>query len=293
MPVRSRSSCEPSSPCRRTGPLGTLDPHDRPDARFAAAAFTLGRSWLAGCGTGAGRRSAQRRAVGGPARRRQRRRGRRAPAARGSPPTFTATYDITRKLGPNTTTGTVVHDGATTSVTVGDVRFVQGTQSVHLLARPSSAARTAPSTPGSATTRCRRASTRPGPARPCGSPTAGAAASRPRPTQADRRRGGHVRRQCPSAPAPRPTAPPTAGTVARWDTAAVERRAAALMEPTADPAAFVVPAADRRRRSGATPPPPRACGRRGSSGRARRRRPPRCPPGAGPTGRGGRCRARC
>jgi hypothetical protein len=40
--------------------------------------------------------------------------------------TFTATYKITRKLGGATTTATVVHDKAATSVTVGDVRFLIG-----------------------------------------------------------------------------------------------------------------------------------------------------------------------
>jgi hypothetical protein len=42
------------------------------------------------------------------------------------PPTFTATYRIERKLGPNNTTGTVVKDGTELSVTVGDVRFLSG-----------------------------------------------------------------------------------------------------------------------------------------------------------------------
>jgi hypothetical protein len=37
---------------------------------------------------------------------------------------FTATYHITRKLGPNETDATVVQDGADRSITVGDVRFV-------------------------------------------------------------------------------------------------------------------------------------------------------------------------
>jgi hypothetical protein len=40
------------------------------------------------------------------------------------PGDFTATYHITRKLGPNETTGTVVQDGEDRSVTVGDVRFL-------------------------------------------------------------------------------------------------------------------------------------------------------------------------
>jgi hypothetical protein len=40
---------------------------------------------------------------------------------------FTATYEITRKLGPVTSTATVVRDHGATSVTVGDVRFISGT----------------------------------------------------------------------------------------------------------------------------------------------------------------------
>ncbi len=44
-------------------------------------------------------------------------------------PTFTAGYDITRKLGPNSTDGLVVQDEDDTSITVGDVRFLQGTES--------------------------------------------------------------------------------------------------------------------------------------------------------------------
>ena len=40
---------------------------------------------------------------------------------------FTATYEITRKLGPMTTAATVVRNGSATSVTVGDVRFLWGT----------------------------------------------------------------------------------------------------------------------------------------------------------------------
>lgn len=41
---------------------------------------------------------------------------------------FTATYQVTRKLGPNTTTATVVQDGDRRSVTVGDVRFLHTEQ---------------------------------------------------------------------------------------------------------------------------------------------------------------------
>jgi hypothetical protein len=37
---------------------------------------------------------------------------------------FTATYHITRKLGPNETDATVVQEGADRSITVGDVRFL-------------------------------------------------------------------------------------------------------------------------------------------------------------------------
>jgi hypothetical protein len=44
-------------------------------------------------------------------------------------PSFTAGYDITRKLGPNSTDGVVVQDEDDTSITVGDVRFLQGTES--------------------------------------------------------------------------------------------------------------------------------------------------------------------
>lgn len=45
----------------------------------------------------------------------------------GSPrPAFTATYTITRKLGPRSTAATVVHDGTATAVTVGDIRFLPG-----------------------------------------------------------------------------------------------------------------------------------------------------------------------
>jgi hypothetical protein len=40
---------------------------------------------------------------------------------------FTASYHITRKLGPNETDATVVQDGADRSITVGDVRFVHTT----------------------------------------------------------------------------------------------------------------------------------------------------------------------
>src|SRR5204863_2113606 len=38
--------------------------------------------------------------------------------------TFTATYHITRKLGPQETDATVVQQGETRSITVGDVRFL-------------------------------------------------------------------------------------------------------------------------------------------------------------------------
>lgn len=41
-------------------------------------------------------------------------------------PPFTATYGITRKLGPLSTAATVVHDGTATAITVGDVRFLPG-----------------------------------------------------------------------------------------------------------------------------------------------------------------------
>jgi hypothetical protein len=41
---------------------------------------------------------------------------------------FTATYQVTRKLGPNVTSGTVVQDGDRRSVTVGDVRFLHTEQ---------------------------------------------------------------------------------------------------------------------------------------------------------------------
>lgn len=43
------------------------------------------------------------------------------------PGPFTATYEITRKLGSVTSTATVVREGTATSVTVGDVRFLSGT----------------------------------------------------------------------------------------------------------------------------------------------------------------------
>jgi hypothetical protein len=42
--------------------------------------------------------------------------------------TFTATYHITRKLGPQETDATVVQEGDTRSVTVGDVRFLHTSQ---------------------------------------------------------------------------------------------------------------------------------------------------------------------
>jgi hypothetical protein len=41
---------------------------------------------------------------------------------------FTATYQVTRKLGPNVTTATVVQDGDRRSITVGDVRFLHTEQ---------------------------------------------------------------------------------------------------------------------------------------------------------------------
>jgi hypothetical protein len=44
--------------------------------------------------------------------------------------TFTATYHITRKLGPEETDATVVQDGDTRSITVGDVRFLHTSQDV-------------------------------------------------------------------------------------------------------------------------------------------------------------------
>jgi hypothetical protein len=44
--------------------------------------------------------------------------------------TFTATYHITRKLGPAETDATVVQAGDTRSITVGDVRFLHTTQDV-------------------------------------------------------------------------------------------------------------------------------------------------------------------
>ncbi len=40
---------------------------------------------------------------------------------------FTATYHITRKLGPNETDATVVQDGDRRAITVGDVRFLHTT----------------------------------------------------------------------------------------------------------------------------------------------------------------------
>jgi hypothetical protein len=40
--------------------------------------------------------------------------------------TFTARYRITRKLGPNVTEGTVVQDDGRRSITVGDLRFLDG-----------------------------------------------------------------------------------------------------------------------------------------------------------------------
>ena len=43
------------------------------------------------------------------------------------PGPFTATYEITRKLGAVTSTATVVREGTATSVTIGDVRFLSGT----------------------------------------------------------------------------------------------------------------------------------------------------------------------
>ena len=48
--------------------------------------------------------------------------------------TFTATYHITRKLGPQETDATVVQAGDTRSITVGDVRFLHTTQDRDLLA---------------------------------------------------------------------------------------------------------------------------------------------------------------
>ncbi len=50
-----------------------------------------------------------------------------APLEGNVPGPFTATYAITRKLGSLTSTATVVREGAATSVTVGDVRFLSGT----------------------------------------------------------------------------------------------------------------------------------------------------------------------
>jgi len=44
--------------------------------------------------------------------------------------TFTATYHITRKLGPQETDATVVQQGDTRSITVGDVRFLHTSQDV-------------------------------------------------------------------------------------------------------------------------------------------------------------------
>ena len=40
-------------------------------------------------------------------------------------PTFTATYGVTRKLDPNSTDAVVAQDGAATSITLGDVRFLR------------------------------------------------------------------------------------------------------------------------------------------------------------------------
>lgn len=42
----------------------------------------------------------------------------------GGPGEFSAAYTVVRKLGPNTTTAQVVRQGEVTSVTVGDVRFL-------------------------------------------------------------------------------------------------------------------------------------------------------------------------
>ena len=43
---------------------------------------------------------------------------------------FTATYHITRKLGPQETDATVVQDGTSRSITVGDVRFLHTSKDV-------------------------------------------------------------------------------------------------------------------------------------------------------------------
>ena len=46
------------------------------------------------------------------------------------PTEFTASYTVVRKLGPNTTTAQVVREGVVTSVTVGDVRFLDAESDV-------------------------------------------------------------------------------------------------------------------------------------------------------------------
>ena len=155
-----------------------------------------------------------------------------------SRPAFTATYQITRKLGPSTTTGTVVHDGSKTSVTVGDVRFVQGTQTVTCSLSQQRCEN------GTLDARISDYSVSsafygPSPARALRVAYSRRSAE---PSQADRSIAG-VAATCADVPVGSGHelyCATDAGTIARWDTAAVDIELEQL-QAVADPSAFVVP----------------------------------------------------
>jgi hypothetical protein len=153
-------------------------------------------------------------------------------------PAFTATYSITRKLGPNQTAGTVVKDGSSLSVTVGDVRFLSGAktetcsvssgrcQDGTLDARISDYSIASSFWAGGPARALRVAvSRRAGPTVGSTQTIAGLPA-----TCVDVPVGAGVEHYCAVA----------AGAVARWDTAAVTVDLTAL-RPTSDPAAFSAP----------------------------------------------------
>jgi hypothetical protein len=153
-------------------------------------------------------------------------------------PTFTAAYEITRKLGPNTTTGLVSQEGDATSVTVGDVRFLLGAEDAtcsltdHLCEPGTLEARTSDYSVGSAfyaggPARALRVAydRRNGEPRPSDALIAG------------------VDADCvtvPVGPGAEVYCATAEGPIARWDTAAVHVELTNF-QPTSDPSAFVLP----------------------------------------------------
>jgi hypothetical protein len=153
-------------------------------------------------------------------------------------PTFTAAYEITRKLGPNTTTGLVVQEGEATSVTVGDVRFLLGTEDAtcsltdHLCEPGTLEARTSDFSVGSAFYAG-------GPARALR--VAYDRRSGP-PAASDARIAG-VDADCitvPVGPGAEVYCATPEGPIARWDTAGLHVELTSFV-PTSDRSAFILP----------------------------------------------------